>query len=153
MFRFFAIIFFLNISYVSFSQEVIDFPHWLAGTWEIESPTGVSYEEWKLSDNSELIGRTYRLFGNDTLVFDNMRIYNLGSATVYEMFVNCEYDRELMKFSLQKPDDNLWKFENIKSNSPKNINYYRIEENVVYVWTEYASDETACIDFLMKKKK
>ncbi|MCK9255788.1 MAG: DUF6265 family protein [Bacteroidales bacterium] len=152
MFRFFAIIFFLNISYVSFSQEVIDFPHWLAGTWEIDSPSGTSYEEWKLSENGDLLGKTYRIFANDTIIFDNMRIYNLDTIPVFEMFANNQNTRELTKFYLQIIDEDLWKFENINSYNPRSINYHKIEENLVYVWTEHSNTETACMDFLMKKK-
>jgi hypothetical protein len=152
MFRFLILIFFINISFSCIAQKNNDFPFWLVGTWEIDSPSGTSYEEWKLSENGDLLGRTYRLFGNDTLVFDNMRIYNLDTIPVFEMFANNQNTRELTKFYLQIIDEDLWKFENINSYNPRSINYHKIEENLVYVWTEHSNTETACMDFLMKKK-
>ncbi|MDD2636611.1 MAG: DUF6265 family protein [Bacteroidales bacterium] len=146
------IMMFLILCINLFSQNQDSFPYWLEGTWVIESETGNSYEQWTLENNNLLYGKTYRVFVNDTIVFDTMKIKRQQNKIVLEMAANIGNQRVMAGFVLSKPTSEFWKFENPVTDSPHNINYWRIEPNKVYVWVETMDTEHACMDFTMLRK-
>jgi hypothetical protein len=151
--RFFSIIIiFFAVVHLN-AQSVSDFPSWLLGCWEIKSETGSSFEEWKQDSNGSLSGRTYRLFMEDTIVFDTMRIRFWDDEIVYQMSANVKNTRVYARYPLQRPDPVLWKFENPLTDYPRNINYMRMGNDTVYVWTEASDANNACMDYLMIKTK
>jgi len=144
-------IFLISLASVLFAQEV-EFPFWLEGTWEIQSELGVSYEQWERSGDSLLIGKTYRLFTKDTLVFDTMKIKTDNGVILFEMTANVKNTRVIAGFSLSQPTPELWKFENPITDSPHTIYYWRISADRVYVWTETMDLDDACMDFEMYRQ-
>ncbi|MDD4149053.1 MAG: DUF6265 family protein [Bacteroidales bacterium] len=146
------IILFLILWFNVFSQSQDNFPYWLAGTWVIESEAGNSYEHWELENSDLLSGKTYRLFAEDTLVFDTMKIIRKENVILFEMAANIRNQRVLAGFVLSMPTPEFWKFKNSLTDSPHNINYWRIEQNKVYVWIETLNTEHACMDFIMIRK-
>ncbi len=137
----------------AFSQTSNDFPLWLLGVWEISSETGSSFEMWNKTNDKELTGKTFRIFYNDTVVFDTMRINYFNSEIVYQMSANVKNTRTYARFSLQRPDPVLWKFENPLTDYPRNINYMRMGNDSVYVWTEASNADNSCMDYLMIRHK
>ena len=88
--RFLVLTVLVFVFVVSMAQ---DFPSWLAGKWEIPSQSamsGSSYEDWTSVSDNYLIGRTYRIFGNETMYFDNMEILQEGSMVVLKMSAGTE---------------------------------------------------------------
>ncbi len=135
------------------SQNKADFPNWLVGVWEISSESGSSYEEWTAVRDGSLSGKTYRIFLQDTIVFDTMRIKYFNTEIVYQMSANIKNTRVYGRFPLQRPDPALWKFENPLTDYPRNINYMRMSIDSVYVWTEASDENNACMDYLMIRHK
>lgn len=132
-----------------FAQSKSDFPDWLKGVWEIKSDTGSSFEQWTIEADGIMSGRTFRYFSSDIVVFDTMTIRYRNSGIVFEMATNINKKREIVDYSLQRPDPRLWKFENLNADYPKNINYMRLATDSVYVWTEANDEKSACMDYLM----
>ena len=133
-----------------------DFPGWLAGTWEIPSVvaySGSSYEEWRKISDSHLEGKTYRMFGNDTIVFDRMKMVVEGGKVVIKMTAEKEGKRIDASFIGTKLCEELWAFECSESDSPSAIFYRKFGDGQVYVWTEVKTDYDVCADFMMYKKK
>ncbi len=153
MIKTFVVFIFLSLPILGYSQKLEDFPLWLKGIWEIKSHGSVSYEEWQETNSGVLIGKTYRIISNDTIIFDNMRIFILDGKPVYEMLDNVGDKQILTEYFLEKLVENYWKFENFKANNPRSINYVKISSDTVYVWTEHYSNEAFCTDFIMVKKK
>jgi hypothetical protein len=151
--KLFLQILFPALALSAFSQSQSDFPYWLKGLWEIRSETGSSYEEWKSAGDGTLTGKTFRMFNQDTIVFDTMRISYFDSAIVYQMSANVKSTGIYARFTLQKPDPALWVFENLQTDYPKNINYMRMGNDSVYVWTEAKNADNACMDYLMIRLK
>ncbi|MCF0206241.1 MAG: hypothetical protein HUK15_02330, partial [Bacteroidales bacterium] len=62
-------------------------PTWLEGCWKITSvfDGNPSYTQWKVTDPSTIEGKTFRLFGNDTLFFDAVSIEIVGNETILKM--------------------------------------------------------------------
>jgi hypothetical protein len=138
---------------VAKSQCLPEFPNWLTGTWEIKSEFGSSFEQWTKVNDSTLFGKTFRFFAEDTIVFDTMKIKCQEKMVLFEMTANIKNTRVNAGFPLTQPSPELWKFENPITDSPKNINYMRIGNDSVYVWTETRDVQQACMDFLMIRNK
>ncbi len=129
------------------------FPLWLEGTWEINTEYGISYENWTKESDSLLVGKTFRVFEKDTIVFDTMKIKYKNNDIIMEMSANVKNTSVYAGFVLSQPTPELWKFENPITDSPHTVNYWRIADNRIYVWTKGLTDEQACMDFTMMKVK
>lgn len=145
------LIFLLNNSVIS--QQKIEFPNWLLGTWIIETESGNSYEVWEKVSENHLKGRIYRIFGSDTIIFDTMNIKIFDKNIIYELTATVDKKRVYASYTLKRPTNELWKFENNYVDYPKAINYNLYSNDSVYVWTEAKDENTACIDFIMRRKK
>lgn len=135
------------------AQSSANFPLWLEGTWEINTEFGISYENWTKESDSLLVGKTFRVFDKDTIVFDTMKIKYKSNDIIMEMSAHVKNTRVYAGFVLSQPTPELWKFENPITDSPHTVNYWRIANNRIYVWTKGLTDEQACMDFTMMKVK
>ena len=146
----------LALLLIAIASNAQNFPSWLAGTWEIPSVSaysGSSYEEWSRVSDNHLKGKTYRMFGNDTVIFDNMNIRVEGGNVVLKMSAEKEGKRFVADFKGKKVCEELWAFECAEADSPSAIYYRNLGNGQVYVWTEVTSDFDVCADFIMFKKK
>lgn len=148
----FLAIVFLMLSLCAQAQK---FPTWLVGKWEIPSQSamsGSSYEEWtKITDN-HIEGKTYRLFGNEIMVFDQMIIKVDGGRVVLRMSAEKEGKRFEANFIGTMLCEDVWAFECPEADSPSAIYYINLGDGQVYVWTEVKTSFDVCSDFIMYKK-
>lgn len=131
-------------------------PAWLLGTWEIPSVSefaGSSFEMWKRISDSNWEGKTYRMFGNDTIIFDRMKMLADGGKVVIKMTAEKDGKRFEASFVGTKLCEELWAFECPESDSPSAIYYRNLDKGQVYVWTEVTSDIDVCTDFIMYRRK
>ena len=127
------------------------FPLWLQGTWEIASPEGSSFEEWILVGDT-LKGRTYRMFGADTLVFENMEIRCHNKQATYFMNASMNKARVWAGFSPSQITNNVWLWQNNVTDFPYLISYNIIDDTTVSVWFQSKIPDQGCVDFIMIKK-
>lgn len=131
-------------------------PSWLLGTWEIPSVSayaGSSFEVWKRISDSNWEGKTYRMFGNDTIIFDRMKMLVDGGKVVVKMTAEKEGRRFEASFVGTKLCEELWAFECPEADSPSAIYYRNLGNGQVYVWTEVKTSFDVCADFIMYKLK
>ena len=131
-------------------------PSWLLGTWEIPSVSayaGSSFEVWKRISDSNWEGKTYRMFGNDTIIFDRMKMLVEGGKVVVKMTAEKEGRRFEASFVGTKLCEELWAFECPEADSPSAIYYRNLGNGQVYVWTEVKTNFDVCADFIMYKQK
>ncbi len=131
-------------------------PAWLLGTWEIPSVSefaGSSFEMWKRISDSNWEGKTYRMFGNDTIIFDRMKMLVEGGKVVIKMTAEKEGKRFDASFVGTKLCEELWAFECPEADSPSAIYYRNLGNGQVYVWTEVKTNFDVCADFIMYKQK
>ena len=131
-------------------------PAWLLGTWEIPSVSefaGSSFEMWKRISDSNWEGKTYRMFGNDTIIFDRMKMLVEGGKVVIKMTAEKEGRRFEASFVGTKLCEELWAFECPEADSPSAIYYRNLGNGQVYVWTEVKTNFDVCADFIMYKQK
>ena len=131
-------------------------PSWLLGTWEIPSVSayaGSSFEVWKRISDSNWEGKTYRMFGNDTIIFDRMKMLVDGGKVVVKMTAEKEGKRFDASFVGTKLCEELWAFECPDADSPSAIYYRNLGNGQVYVWTEVKTNFDVCADFIMYRQK
>lgn len=131
-------------------------PSWLLGTWEIPSVSayaGSSFEVWKRISDSNWEGKTYRMFGNDTIIFDRMKMLADGGKVVIKMTAEKDGKRFEASFVGTKLCEELWAFECPDADSPSAIYYRNLGNGQVYVWTEVKTNFDVCADFIMYKQK
>ena len=131
-------------------------PAWLLGTWEIPSVSayaGSSFEVWKRISDSNWEGKTYRMFGNDTIIFDRMKMLADGGKVVIKMTAEKDGKRFDASFVGTKLCEELWAFECPDADSPSAIYYRNLGNGQVYVWTEVKTNFDVCADFIMYRQK
>lgn len=141
---------------MSVAMQAQSFPSWLAGKWEIPSLstyTGSSYEEWTSISGNYFEGKTYRMFGNDTIIFDRMKMLADGGKVVIKMTAEKDGKRFEASFVGTKLCEELWAFECPEADSPSAIYYRNLGNGQVYVWTEVKTNFDVCADFIMYKQK
>ncbi len=141
---------------MSVAMQAQTLPSWLLGTWEIPSVSayaGSSFEVWKRISDSNWEGKTYRMFGNDTIIFDRMSMLADGGKVVIKMTAEKEGKRFDASFVGTKLCEELWAFECPDADSPSAIYYRNLGNGQVYVWTEVKTNFDVCADFIMYKQK
>jgi len=138
------------------SLRAQNFPEWLLGKWEIPSVSayaGSSFEEWTKVSNDHWEGKTYRMFGKDTIIFDRMKMLVEGGKVVIKMTAEKEGKRFEASFVGSKLCEELWAFECPEADSPSAIYYRNLGNGQVYVWTEVKTSFDVCADFIMYRLK
>lgn len=138
------------------SLRAQNLPDWLLGTWEIPSISefaGSSFEMWSRISDSNWVGKTYRMFGKDTIIFDRMKMLVEGGKVVIKMTAEKEGKRFEASFVGTKLCEELWAFECPEADSPSAIYYRNLGNGQVYVWTEVKTSFDVCADFIMYKLK
>lgn len=141
---------------MSVAMQAQTLPSWLLGTWEIPSVSayaGSSFEVWKRISDSNWEGKTYRMFGNDTIIFDRMKMLADGGKVVIKMTAEKEGKRFEASFVGTKLCEELWAFECPEADSPSAIYYRNLGNGQVYVWTEVKTSFDVCADFIMYRQK
>ena len=141
---------------MSVAMQAQTLPSWLLGTWEIPSVSayaGSSFEVWKRISDSNWEGKTYRMFGNDTIIFDRMSMLADGGKVVIKMTAEKEGKRFDASFVGTKLCEELWAFECPDADSPSAIYYRNLGNGQVYVWTEVKTNFDVCTDFIMYRQK
>lgn len=143
----------LIMSSISAISQCNGFPFWLEGTWGIENSEGKSFEEWKLKNDTVLIGRNYRLFANDTIEFETMEISCLKNYPVYFMNASMNNMRVRAGYIPVQITNNVWLWQNEHTDFPSQISYNKINDTSVMVWFKGTNPNEECVDLLMIKKQ
>jgi hypothetical protein len=141
---------------MSVAMQAQTLPSWLLGTWEIPSVSayaGSSFEVWKRISDSNWEGKTYRMFGNDTIIFDRMKMLADGGKVVIKMTAEKDGKRFEASFVGTKLCEELWAFECPEADSPSAIYYRNLGNGQIYVWTEVKTNFDVCADFIMYRQK
>ncbi|NUQ82133.1 MAG: hypothetical protein HUU10_11045 [Bacteroidetes bacterium] len=109
----------------SISQQPVQ-ANWLIGTWGIQTKKGRMYEQWMLSPDSSLSGRSYYLKNGDTLVFETMQIISIRDTIFYVPTIFNQNQGKPVRFYSTHLSDTLMTFENPAHDFPQRIAYRRI---------------------------
>lgn len=97
--------------------------HGLTGLWKMDSKRGALYEEWQVSGDNQLMGRSYKINNNDTIVLENVVISLQGNAIFYTPVVRDQNNQQPVPFKLISYNNNRYVFENKEHDYPQRVIY------------------------------
>jgi hypothetical protein len=125
--------------------------HWLIGTWALEKKVD-TYEAWKITNDSTLTGRSYKVNGSDTLVSETVEIIRKQQEIWYIPTVSNQNEGKPVSFKLITHDPVKLTFENKAHDFPNRINYFKEGNHAMHVWIEGMIDgHTKKVSFDMKR--
>lgn len=133
-----------------------ELPLWLEGIWAVsqEESSFSVYDEWRLSeDKTMLLSTTFRLFGNDSIIFDRKKIFIKNKQVVLQMKTQKDDTSIDYCYVGDEVEKGIWKFSSNEDISPSAIFYRRLDDNTVTLWTEMLSSEESCSEVLMYRQK
>jgi len=101
----------------------IEKAEWLTGTWETRTPEGSLYETWRRSNDSELLGKSYSLSGQDTMIFETMRLLQENDSLYYIPTVSDQNGGLPVRFAATRISGKQLVFENPTHDFPQVITY------------------------------
>ncbi|THU41976.1 hypothetical protein FAM09_07695 [Niastella caeni] len=115
----------LNVSKAQpgFSNREFKPLHKLTGLWKMDSQRGAIYEEWEVKNDKELLGRSYKIRNNDTVLLENVIISLQGDAIFYTPVVQDQNNRQPVLFKLISCNNNRYVFENKEHDFPQRVIY------------------------------
>jgi hypothetical protein len=123
---------------------------WLAGSWQLEKPTGkVIDEHWMAPAGGVMLGMSRTVANGKTVSFEFVRIEQRGDSLVY---VAQPEGRPATEFKLESATENDVLFANLQHDFPKKIRYTRNNDGSV---TARIEDETGkkFVEFAYKAAK
>ncbi|TDH23228.1 hypothetical protein EXU57_17275 [Segetibacter sp. 3557_3] len=109
---------FQNAPQVAFNQLAL-----LKGTWKMLAPEGWIYENWKAGAAGILMGRSYKLNGTDTILFETIVLKHDQSGVYYIPSTENQNNRQPITFTLVGNTNKRFVFENKGHDFPQRIIY------------------------------
>lgn len=103
--------------------------HELTGLWKMDGKRGAIFEEWQLSGDNQLKGRSYKINNNDTVVLENVIISLQGNAIFYTPVVRDQNNQQPVPFKLISYNNNRYVFENKEHDYPQRVIYELVSAN------------------------
>lgn len=97
--------------------------HGLSGLWKMDTPRGTLFEEWQVTNDSQLTGRSYRVKGSDTMVLENVIISLQDDAIFFTPVVQDQNNHQPVPFKLISCSNNRYVFENATHDYPQRVIY------------------------------
>ncbi|HEY8898072.1 MAG TPA: DUF6265 family protein [Niastella sp.] len=110
--------------------------HGLTGLWKMDGKRGAIYEEWQVSGDNQLTGRSYKLNNNDTMVLENVIISLQGNVIFYTPVVHDQNNRQPVPFKLISYNNNKYIFENKEHDYPQRVIYELVSANDLHARIE-----------------
>lgn len=102
---------------------------WLVGTWKQETFRGSIYETWRNTGKNELTGKSYKLKGKDTIVFETIRLVQDDGRLSYIPAVKDQNAGFPIRFKENTISETLLVFENKEHDFPQVISYTKISKD------------------------
>lgn len=102
---------------------------WLIGTWENKNQKGSIYENWGKKNDHELLGKSYIVKGEDTVVCESIRIVQEQNGLFYIPTVKNQNDSLPVRFLAKSVSETTLIFENPKHDFPQIISYEKISND------------------------
>jgi hypothetical protein len=119
-----------------------------AGNWETKRTEGTIYEQWRTGSQDELIGKSFKVSGRDTVQLETMRLYRAGNEIIFAPVTAGQNDEKAVLFKLKSIERNQFIFENPSHDFPQRIVYELKSPDVLNAYIEgKINAETKRIDF------
>ncbi len=126
----------------------------LCGTWKMESRRGAIYEHWNKQSSEELLGKSFKLNGVDTILLEDVRLTSTGNNIFYTPVVTGQSQGKPVQFRLITWNDKQFIFENKEHDFPQRVIYHLLNKDSVHAWIEGTKDgKERRSDFYYKRIK
>ena len=115
--------------------------HGLTGLWKMDGKRGALYEEWQVSGDNQLTGRSYKINNNDTIVLENVVIALQGNTIFYTPVVRDQNNQQPVPFKLISYNNNRYVFENKEHDYPQRVIYELVSSNELRARIEGSKNE------------
>ncbi len=126
--------------YDSLGREIKDYEKiknasWLLGKWQKKDSLGILCENWRVENDSIMIGNSYFINQNekDTIHSEDIELTESKEIMIYELTIKGENNDEPIPFQLTESTDSILYFENPKHLYPSNIKYVLNKDNSVKI--------------------
>ena len=102
---------------------------WISGTWENKTKRGSIFETWSKTTENELSGKSYMVKGQDTIVFENIRLVQEKEGIFYIPVVKNQNEGLPVRFVAKTISDTKLIFENIEHDFPQIISYTKMSSD------------------------
>jgi len=106
--------------------------NWFLGRWENKTPEGTFSEEWKVENDSLLLGKSFFIKENDTLFSETVRLVQRGNDLFYIVTVPNQNEEKPVAFKLTSSTSDFLVFENPEHDFPKKITYKLVTKDSLY---------------------
>jgi Domain of unknown function (DUF6265) len=121
----------------TFSNKEFKPLHGLAGLWKMETSRGALYEEWKVSSDNKLLGKSYKVNQADTVVLEQVELFLKDGSIVYSPIANGQNNGEAVPFRLTGNAANKrYVFENKEHDYPQRVIYQLTSANSLHARIE-----------------
>ena len=127
------------VAAVFFQQSPVAVFNPLVGTWKMQTPKGVLYEQWE-SGNGKLTGSTYAYKNNEKVVQENTTISSENNEIYFTATVPNQNDRKPVQFKLTQRVGNYYMFENPYHDYPQRIIYELVSKDSIHARIEGKKD-------------
>lgn len=107
-------------------KNPIQYANWLIGTWENKNAKGSIFETWQQISQIKLSGKSYKIKGSDTIVFENIQLVQENDDLFYVPVVHGQNDGLPVRFALKNITPEEMTFENLGHDFPQKIQYTKI---------------------------
>jgi hypothetical protein len=102
---------------------------WLRGTWENNTQKGILYESWTQTSEYEMAAKSYMLKGEDSVLFELMRIVQERGSLAFISTVNNQNNNLPVRFVKMTITDTSVIFINPAHDFPQIISYTKIGQD------------------------
>jgi hypothetical protein len=125
-------IFFSLNCFAQFSLKDFTALHGIAGSWKLQKKKGAIIEEWKLQDDSTLIGYSYLKTLSDSIIpQENVILTFRKGSIVYNPVTAGQNNEQPVAFTLTEIKEGKYFFENKAHDFPTMITYHLPDNNTL----------------------
>ncbi len=111
--------------------------HALQGTWAMNGNRGMLYENWRLQNDSTLLGKSFKIApAGDTLVLEEVTLAQRQQAIFYMPNVRGQNNGEAITFKLVSTTNDTYIFDNPAHDFPQRIIYELPKNDKLHAWIE-----------------
>ncbi len=125
---------------------------WLLGTWQVND--GPDFEQWEKKNDTQFIGRNYKIVDSDTLLTEEMLLRKIETGFQYIPTAMNQNEEKSVTFTMVSKRSKKLVFENMGHDFPNIIGYYRRGEDRINTWIAGKQNgEEKMIEFKLTKIK
>jgi hypothetical protein len=115
----------------SFTEKDFKPLHGLIGLWKMETNRGALYEEWKLLNDHQLSGKSFKINNTDTVVLERVTLSLNNNSIFYSPLVSNQNNGQTIHFTLISSTNQRYIFENKTHDFPQRVIYQLVSDKVL----------------------